>query len=288
MNRSGIGISDDNTDVSYEEAIQEFEYDLADVPDVSIDNFDTFYKNLREEFAADGEDVVVEEESARELFELIKAQQAAGQTVLSGDEEKIPLEDVSDQDLEQVKIPEDVFGTDAASSLDDAQSVEHLTDFDSRANMMLRELNAIQENMSNMMTTMGDMSPSLPDSHGHDELDQLLEGFPAHRVEKVREVFSMSLGNPSVLHIVPAVREVMPERISNSWLKKKNILDALAAMESAEADKSVDIHVLNAMLQVLSKSGSIDRTLMFYEKEFQAHDMVRGLIVFIDSIIHCH
>ena len=264
--------------------MQEFEYDLADIPDVNVDSFEEFYKNLRVEFEKDSEENVVNKESARELFELIRAQHDSGNSGLLSDGDDLQLDN-------EVSVEGDFRGRDVdliddaviedRSNEEERNLVSHVDDFDSRAEVMLNQLKAIQENFPDAIKPFGNASVSLPNSADTDELDLLLQGFPAHRIEQVREVFTMSLGNPSILSLVPTVREVMPERISNSWLKKKNITDALAAIESADPD----IHILNSMLQVLSKSGSIDKALAFYEKEFKVHDMVRNFLFLLSVFI---
>lgn len=238
---------------------------------MNINSFEEFYESLKGEFEEDSEVNVLNEESARELFELISVQQIPtdGDDLEHNDEVGRRHND-SEVDVEEAII-------DSSSHDDDDKEEEEeegnfaieFDDFNSKADTMLKELNELQENMLHAIKPVEDVSPTFPNAADtDDELSLLLQGFPLNRIEKVRETFSMSLGTPSFLSLVPTVREVMPERICNSWLKKKNLVDAFTAMESVEAD----IHILNSMLQVLSKSGSIDKALAFYDKEFKAHN----------------
>jgi pentatricopeptide repeat protein len=274
---------DDSVDDSYDNAVQEFEYDIADVPDLDSTDFDSFYKKLTDEFVADGEENSLDEESARELFDLIKVHQAEEKSQLSTDEDE--GEAFVEGTMRGIEEKTSGFGAvEKGPEILAMNSVEKSGDFDSRADRMLHELSILKENMVNLVNPVESTSFSSISSKSGDELALLLEGFPAHRVKKVREVFSSSLGSPSILSLVPAVREIMPERITNSWLKRKNVVDAYAAMESANDNEAVDIHILNSMLQVLSKSGSIDKTLLFYEKEFHARNLVRYLNVFFTNL----
>jgi len=101
-----------------------------------------------------------------------------------------------------------------------------------------------------------------------DELDALLEGFPKKRIEKVRKVMKSNFGIPSMLQLVPILRENMPELISKVWLKRKNLLDANFVMHSATKRGIVDKHLLTSMLEVIAKNGSFDKAFAFYEDEF--------------------
>jgi len=101
-----------------------------------------------------------------------------------------------------------------------------------------------------------------------DELDILLHGMPSSRIKKVRKEFASSIGDPSMIRLVPLLRENLPDAVDMRWLREKNVGDALVVMDKAEQDGVVDIHILNSMLQVLSNSGRIDDAIAFYEDEY--------------------
>jgi len=107
-----------------------------------------------------------------------------------------------------------------------------------------------------------------------DELEILLQGFPEKRIQKVRDVMMSNLGKPSMLQLVPILRENMPDHISKVWLRQKNLLDASTVMESAEEQGVVDRHLLTSMLEVVAKSGSVDKAIAFHAEEFSKKNIV--------------
>lgn len=107
-----------------------------------------------------------------------------------------------------------------------------------------------------------------------DELDIILNGMPPSRIKKVREEVNSSLGDPSILSLIPLLRENMPDYINTHWLREKNVVDAQFVMEKAKKDDVVDSHILNSMLQVLAKSKRIEDALVFYDDEYALHNIV--------------
>ncbi len=107
-----------------------------------------------------------------------------------------------------------------------------------------------------------------------DELDLILYGMPETRIEKVRDEFKSTLGDPSMLSLVPLLRENMPENIDLAWLREKNLQDAEVVIDKAKEDKVVDIHLLDSMLQVLAKSENLDDALAFYDEQYSLHKLV--------------
>ena len=100
------------------------------------------------------------------------------------------------------------------------------------------------------------------------ELRETLPGLPDKRIKQLQEQFTKTLGDPSLLRLVPILRETMPDYVNLSWLKRKNLRDAQTAMTKAEADGLVDIHLLNSMLQVEANAGSLDRAIAYHQDEF--------------------
>jgi hypothetical protein len=107
------------------------------------------------------------------------------------------------------------------------------------------------------------------------ELTSALPGLPLSRLKRIRNAFKTSLGYPSVLELVPLLRENMPDYITATWLKAMNTRNAEFVLEKAKDDEIVDSHLLNTMLEVKASAGSIDATLEFHRDEFQKHNLVR-------------
>ncbi len=107
-----------------------------------------------------------------------------------------------------------------------------------------------------------------------DELDIILYGMPQPRIKRVRKEFKSTLGDPSMLRLIPMLRENMPDIIEPKWLKEKNVRDARFVMDKAKEDGVVDIHLMNSMLQVLAKSNNIDEALAFHDEQYALHNMV--------------
>jgi hypothetical protein len=110
------------------------------------------------------------------------------------------------------------------------------------------------------------------------ELTSALPGLPLSRLKRIRNTFKTSLGYPSVLELVPLLRENMPDYITATWLKAMNMRNAEFVLEKAKDDEIVDSHLLNTMLEVKASAGSIDRTIEFHRDEFQKHNLVRSLV----------
>jgi hypothetical protein len=106
-----------------------------------------------------------------------------------------------------------------------------------------------------------------------DELRSLLPTFSERRLKKILRAFRESLSDPSLLELIPAVRENMPDYITNTWLKKMSTLTAKFALHKAAEDGVINIHLLNATLELETSLGCIDRALEFHETEFKRHRM---------------
>jgi hypothetical protein len=123
-----------------------------------------------------------------------------------------------------------------------------------------------------------------------DEFDLAVPGLPANRVQKLREVFMKSMGEPSMLHLVPVLRENMPDDLNHKWLKRKNMENAEFVMAKARENGSVDMHTLNNMLQVECSFGSLNRALAFYHDEFKSNGIVSvsSILFSFRNIILCY
>ena len=108
-----------------------------------------------------------------------------------------------------------------------------------------------------------------------DDLDVVLYGLPQSRIDTVRDEFERNLGSPSMIRLVPMLRENMPEEVHKEWLVSKNLRDANVVMQMAEDDGIVDVQMMNSMLQVFAYSNKVEEALEYYENEFEAKNKVR-------------
>jgi hypothetical protein len=107
------------------------------------------------------------------------------------------------------------------------------------------------------------------------ELQAALPGMPLNRIKKVLSAFDMTLGSPSMLTLVPILRETMPDYLTSGWLKRSNTKNAEFVLQNASGDGLVDTSLLNSMLQVKTSSSSLDEAVRFHEEEFRKHQLVR-------------
>eukprot|EP00804_Cyclotella_cryptica_P015931 CCRYP_019198-RA/>CCRYP_019198-RA protein AED:0.01 eAED:0.01 QI:2298/1/1/1/1/1/3/363/685 len=105
------------------------------------------------------------------------------------------------------------------------------------------------------------------------ELKQLLPGLPMNRLEKISDEFAAVLGYPSVLRLALVLRENMPDELSPQCLTRKNLANAQFLFTQASKSNVVDIHLLNAMLQVQTNASRIDPAIRFHEREFKNHNV---------------
>jgi hypothetical protein len=105
-------------------------------------------------------------------------------------------------------------------------------------------------------------------------LKEALPGLPRKRAVKLVRVFEKNLGYPSMLELVPILRENMPDHITLGWLKRRNLRNADFVLEQAKEEESMDVHILNGTLQVKTSAGSLDGALAYHEDEFDKHGMV--------------
>jgi hypothetical protein len=106
-----------------------------------------------------------------------------------------------------------------------------------------------------------------------EDLRQFSPGFSDSRLRKIQKVFQRSLGDPSLLDLVPLVRERMPDYITSTWLKQASALTARYVVRKASEEGLVDVHMLNGVLEIEASSGSLDRALEFYQSEFDRQEI---------------
>jgi hypothetical protein len=104
-------------------------------------------------------------------------------------------------------------------------------------------------------------------------LKEMLPAFSEKRLSKIQKSFHKSLGDPSLLELIPVVRERMPDYITSTWLKQMGGLTARFVMQKAFQDGEVDVHMLNGVLELDTSSGSLDRALEFHKTQFEVHGL---------------
>lgn len=100
------------------------------------------------------------------------------------------------------------------------------------------------------------------------DLQAILPGMPVTRLRRIRKAFKSTLQTPSVLSLVPLLREKMPDFVSSGWLKEINIRNAEFVLDQLREDGNLDTPILNTALQVHANAGNIDKALQVYEEEF--------------------
>jgi hypothetical protein len=117
-------------------------------------------------------------------------------------------------------------------------------------------------------------------------IQEALPGLPLSRAKKVVRAFEKSLNYPSMLELVPILRENMPDHLTTGWLKRHNIRNAEVALQQAEAEGLVDVPIMNGALQVKTSAGSLDEALAYHEDAFEKNGVVRLLSLLLDKVFH--
>jgi len=102
----------------------------------------------------------------------------------------------------------------------------------------------------------------------------LPKGLPKPRVLRIKEVFERATGAPSLLDLIPHLRERLPQNAERADFIKVNTANANFVMTMAEESGVVDSHVVNARLQVETVSGGLDSALEFYDEGFEKYGLV--------------
>ena len=106
-----------------------------------------------------------------------------------------------------------------------------------------------------------------------DLLREILPNFSETRIRRIRRVFKTSLGDPSMLDLVPLIRERMPDYITSAWLKHMGVLTSRFVLHKAAEKGIIDQHVLNNALELEITAGSLDRAIEFYDTKFGEHSL---------------
>lgn len=237
-----------NDDVGFEDFLQELKEEMAEsgesMDNVNIDEarmvYDTFVKGTNGQNNAESSGGF----SGVDVDKMLISMQNSGETI----EDNILLQPMDESLSCGTTSSKEVSGEDF-SSYAPMDSNNHALEYD-----------------------------NVDDGDSNSELDifeaSLPPALPKYRVEKVKRAFSDVLAEPSLTTLVPIVRENLPDYLPLHWLKRKNVRDARFAIMKADEEGMVNMHVLNSMLEVETKAGSIDRALAFHNDQYELSGMV--------------
>ena len=107
-----------------------------------------------------------------------------------------------------------------------------------------------------------------------EDLQIALPGMPIRRLKRILDAYEDTLGNPSMLTLIPILRETMPDRLTSGWLKRNNKKNADFAFIEACKEGSVNSALLNSMVEVKANSGSLTEALEYHAEQFTKHKLV--------------
>lgn len=108
------------------------------------------------------------------------------------------------------------------------------------------------------------------------EMQLLREALPTvsdTRLRRIYHVFQASLGDPSLLNLVPLLRERMPDYITGTWLKQWSALTGRYVLQQAGKEDLVDVHMINGALELEGAAGRLGRALSLYETAFDEYGL---------------
>lgn len=104
-------------------------------------------------------------------------------------------------------------------------------------------------------------------------LREALPSFSRKRLKKILNVFQTNLGDPSILELIPLVRERMPDYLTATWLKQMSLATSRFVLSTASQNGLVDIHMVNGVLEMEAACGSLDRAVEVYETSFRENGL---------------
>jgi hypothetical protein len=250
------------------------EDDLATIDDIRGE--DDLYSDLEEDddsFFGDEEYVDSEDCERSGEKSPLKSEEVRGQ-LSSARKEFLDVDDTTisgngfgtleNDDIENVEFEDQDSGSNEDSSLV----------FQDRVSSLMQENTDSSSDNSNSMPK--DMLAGLnPDDISKiEDLHCVLPGMPIRRMKKVLDAYDQTLGHPSMLTLVPILRETMPDYVSSGWLKRSNKQNADFALQKASKDGLVDSPLLNSMLEVKANSGSLNEAIEYHQEQFAKHNLV--------------
>jgi hypothetical protein len=221
------------------------------------DDFDTFLAGMKREASDRGLSFDFVEAEVREFFHAMKD---SNDNFIDAEEDV----SLSTELNESVENDSDSFQTRMAGDNEESSLLPILSSLEEGAVAIAAD--------TTVGTTLNPRLAGLSESQiaKVEELQMALPGLPIGRAKRIVRTFEGTLGMPSMLALVPHLRETMPDRVTSGWLKRINMSNAEIAMRKAIEDDIVDTSLLNAMLEVKCSSGSIDEALACHD-DFEAH-----------------
>lgn len=218
------------------------------------EDFDAFLAELKQEGKESGEDFDLSNEEVRELFDMVQENDADEGNKL----EETMLANENKDDIYDANANENDIAVTNTAEVPSEMILPTVPDSaimnDSKVNSKLAGLSDSE------IAKIEDLLVALP-------------GLPVGRAKRILRTFNYSLGDPSLLSLVPPLRETMPDYVSSGWLKRTNTSNAKFAMQKASEDGLVDTSLLNAMLEVRASSGSVDEALACHA-DFSKHRLI--------------
>jgi len=247
----------------------------ASIPGKEEEDFQLFYSELREEAESYGVGSELTEEEAREIFIALQEELSEGSVQLdNGEEEQSATSQASSRiaDNESLGSPADDETSPSTNHRPEDSALEAIPNQDIAAYGI----------PSNETTFLSTGEPKMNDLENPDsaqlarivELQAALPGLPLSRVKQAAQAFESTLSYPSLLTLVPILRETFPERVTHGWLKRMNVRNAEFVLQRAADEGVVDINMLNSMLQVKTNSSSLGEAERFHQEEFRRYNLV--------------
>mmetsp|Transcript_33132 Transcript_33132/g.80065 ORF Transcript_33132/g.80065 Transcript_33132/m.80065 type:complete len:1146 (+) Transcript_33132:74-3511(+) len=260
--------------------------DIFDADADDSDMFEAFYAELQEEvIEGGGSPDDLSEEEARELFDMMQKE----------------FSNMSDDDLERAMMSNAELGEEAffqSSEVDNDRNEEvdnivgeeeevavthndetlQMTDGAAAEDIESQEQASIALHESLDEAAL-DPLRQIAELEGVSEDDKLklmhlqeaLPGMPINRLRRVLNAYKSTLSYPSLLSLVPILRETMPDHVSMGYLRRMNTATADFAFQKAEEDRVVNKELLNSMLLVKTNSGSLNGALAFHSDMYRKH-----------------
>ena len=262
------------------------------LPQLNENEFAIFFNDLKEEVRASGADPNdIDEDEARELFAAVDGEEGM-MDLLEEDGDDIDdsaflekVKNIGSKSPHSPKTSSEVASPMASTS----QRSTNVVELDGYQSATSHEENAFSDDYIERLTeeihsgaSLQKMTPHFEESIDVvdeemdaelEELRAVLPAFSERRLRKVQKAFAKNLGNPSLLELVKISREIMPDYVSNTWLKQMSVLTARYVMQKAIDDGLLDVHMLNGVLQLETSLGRLDRALEFHQTEFAKHRM---------------
>ncbi|KAG7361652.1 PPR: pentatricopeptide repeat domain containing protein [Nitzschia inconspicua] len=241
--------------------------------------FEKFLTELKEEASKNGEDFQLTDEEAREFFEMMQEE------FLDAPDRDSDVFSDHENDLENLHETQEFIGElgmDKYREENDLATIRKIEVMD--GNDVSKDDSAFDSfeflgteassSEGSVVSTEGIPTTTFVNTEDPNRLAKIRDiqeavpGLPLSRVKKVVNAFENTLGYPSILSLVPVLRETMPDRTSLKWLRNRNNANAEVAWKKACEDGLVDSALLNTMLQVKTSYGHIQLALDFHREQF--------------------